>query len=414
MTKPAVVLLVTLLSACGGGGSNTNKKIVVPADSSTQPDAGTDVCNPLTQSGCAAGQKCTWVTDATMPTMLGHIDCVPDGVAATGAACTMGMPGPTGYDDCAKGNYCEGSVCKLICDPQGGSPMCPSSFSCVTYSGVFGSADQAAAAGVCNASCDPLADNKFGSSKTKTGTTCSESQGCYGRPSNSSPSRYICADEVNPTLYHRAACTTASGCASPGGVPYVNGCAQGFIALLYDSTGSMQVDCESLCKPASCYAGNCGASSLNLPGVAPHRCNTSDSSGLFNTASASNNGDQCVYTWRLEVDSAGSLVRSPTSDTLGICVDHSRYKYDSNGDGMIGTGDLAWPKCDTFTTAGSGTGSASGSPATCTAANGCVGAADFGCVDTATGGVSFQGKPARPAVHIDLPRLPYSQVFAPR
>src|SRR5690348_9439119 len=56
-------LIVGLIAACGGSSSNNNKKIILPDGSgSGGPDAPM-TCNPLTQTGCAAGQKCTWVTD---------------------------------------------------------------------------------------------------------------------------------------------------------------------------------------------------------------------------------------------------------------------------------------------------------------------------------------------------------------
>ena len=379
-------------------------------------DAPIDACNPLLQVGCAVGQKCTWVTDATTPQPLGHIDCVPDGTVDTGGACTQGTPGPMGYDNCKKGNYCQGMKCKLICDPQGGSPMCPTSFACSTYEGLFGPVGQPVAAGVCDATCDPLADNKFGSNKTKTGATCAATQGCYGYPNDAAPSQYTCTSEVNVSQYHRAACTTASGCANASGSPYLNGCAQGFIPLLYDMTGSMQVDCISLCKPADCYLGNCttGAATniIGSPTAPTHRCNSTDSSGSFNPATpgaTGNNGDQCMFSWLFEVDTMGHFVRSATSDTLGFCVDHSKYKYDSNGDGQVTSADLAWPKCDTFTQPGQGTGSAVGG--VCNDVNNCIHAADFGCVSTMTGGIMFEGKPAvKPAVVIDRPRVPYSRL----
>jgi hypothetical protein len=409
-----IVGLAVVGAACGGNSSNnnknTNKTISLP-DSSTV-DTSSMICNPLTQTGCQAGQKCTWVTDATMPMPLGHIDCVPDGTVQAGAACTNGPAGPMGYDNCVKGNYCEGSVCKSICDPQGGAPMCPTNFACSEYEGLFGPVGQPVVAGVCDPSCDPLADNKFGSNKTKTGTACTAVQGCYGGPSDTTPSHYTCTHEPmgSVALYNRSACTTTNGCANSGGTPYINGCAQGFIPLMYDTTGSMQVDCISMCKPASCYMGNCGAASINLPGVTPHRCNTTDSSGSFNTANAANNGDQCMYSWLFEIDTMGMWHMSAYSDSVGFCVDHSKYKYDSNGDGQVTSTDLAWPKCDTFPMPGFGNGSAVAG--VCNAANGCVEAADFGCVDHTTGGVMFQGKTVKPAVNIDRPRAAYSVTYA--
>jgi hypothetical protein len=363
-------------------------------------DAAPATCDVLAQTGCSAGEKCTWITDAVTPQPLGHIGCVPNGTVSTGGACTQGSPGPMGYDNCKKGNYCNGMKCKLICDPQGGSPMCPTSFACSTYEGLFGPVGQPVAAGVCDATCDPFADNKFGSNKSKTGTTCTATQGCYGYPSDTTPTHFSCTSEVNPTLYHRAACTTANGCASSGGNPYLNGCAQGFTPLLYDSTGSMQVDCISMCKPADCYAGHCGTGSVNLIGspTAPtHRCNSTDSSGSFNLATATNNGDQCMYSWLFEFDTSGNHVASPTSDTVGFCVDHSKYRYDSNGDGTIDSNDAVWPKCDTFASPSYGGTT--------------LGAGDFGCVSTATAGVMFEGKQGKPAALMGAPRLPYGRTM---
>src|SRR5262244_3631108 len=95
MRKPAVeVLLLGLLVACGGG----NERKAGPLDSLV--DSPPMQCNPLTQAGCAAGEKCTWLLDALMPQYVGHIGCVPDGTANVGEACIYGAPGVTGYDGC--------------------------------------------------------------------------------------------------------------------------------------------------------------------------------------------------------------------------------------------------------------------------------------------------------------------------
>jgi hypothetical protein len=371
-------------------------------------------CSVLTQTGCQAGQKCTWVVDQMMTGMdpVGHIDCVPDGTIAVGGACTRGAPGPMGYDNCKAGGYCESMKCEQICDLQGGAPMCPTSFTCKNYSGVFGPVNQPVAAGLCDPNCDPLADNKFGSGKTKTGTGCTASQGCYGYPNSSVPTEYTCNTEFENTLYHRSPCNATNGCAN-GTQVYLNGCAQGFIPLLYhDDSGSMTIDCISYCAPVDCYHGHCGTNSANLIGAAPHRCNSTDSSGSFNTASATNNGDQCTYMWYLEFDgTANMVVRNAQTDKIGFCYDHSKYRYDSNND-MVP--DAPLPRCDTFTTPGFGTGSAVGG--VCNATNGCLGAADFGCVSTTTGGVPFEGKVRRSgmAALIEVPRLPYDPAVAPK
>jgi hypothetical protein len=219
--------------------------------------------------------------------------------------------------------------------------------------------------------------------------------------------------EVNTTIYHRAACT--GNCADAMGNPYLNGCAQGFVPLLYDTTGSMQVDCISYCQPKTCYGGtgNCGTgASGNLqgdPAGTPNRLCTqtltggTNSEGQFQLATlgptaGTNNGDQCMYEWLFELGSAG-LVRASTSDTVGYCVNHSKYKYDPAGGTNYTT---PWDKCDTLTNPTFG--SAAATP----------GAADFGCVDTTTGMVMLQGKQSgnMPVIHIDRPHTLYHRTFA--
>ncbi|MBL0215755.1 MAG: hypothetical protein IPQ07_17980 [Myxococcales bacterium] len=39
-------------------------------------------CNPLTQTGCNEGEKCNWIYDQLMPTLVGHIGCEPAGTVA--------------------------------------------------------------------------------------------------------------------------------------------------------------------------------------------------------------------------------------------------------------------------------------------------------------------------------------------
>src|SRR4051794_5833132 len=99
-------LFVGLLVACGGG--NDNKIKIVDGNTG---DTGGDTCNVLTQTGCNAGEKCTWIHDQTTPTPLGHIGCTADGTVAAGAACTYGADGPTGFDNCTKGNVCVSGKC---------------------------------------------------------------------------------------------------------------------------------------------------------------------------------------------------------------------------------------------------------------------------------------------------------------
>ncbi|HUJ57044.1 MAG TPA: hypothetical protein VLX92_01055 [Kofleriaceae bacterium] len=421
MRKLALGALITgLFAACGGGGSSNKIKIV---DSNNTVDMAATHCNVLAQTGCTAdAPRCTWFEDDTsQDPPLGHTGCAPDtGTVDVGGACMYGAAGATGYDNCKKGLVCEDAICKTICDDTGsGAPMCGSNFACVTYVGLF-TDDTMPPAGVCDPSCDPFADNNFGKT-TKTGTTCGSANGCYGYPSfGSAPSTsFSCAGEGSSaaTLVNRSPCTSADKCMSADGtIVYVNGCAQGFEPVLLDAIGSMQADCVSLCQPADCYSGNCGGttaatSNLGGSGGSDRQCNNTDSSGTFSVSTPGaypngTNGDQCRFMWSFEEGSDGTFLSSPYSDKVGFCENHSDYMADWNGDGV---NDGQEPKCDTFSMPTTGTGSAVGAGSSCTGANGCLGASDFGCVSTTTGGIMFQNNKQH-AIHMAMtrPRMPYA------
>ena len=196
-------LFVGLLAACGGGSDKTKIKVVDSGD-----DDAIGQCSPLTQAGCATGEKCTWIIDATTPMYVGHIGCEAAGTAAIGAACTFGAAGATGFDNCVGGAVCSAfgtpgtnGTCKQICDNQGGMPMCDASHVCVQYARLFSTGPTSpAAAGVCDVACDPLADNDFdgsGSALTRTGTVCgSATVGCYGYPSFGTPPACVAAGTI--------------------------------------------------------------------------------------------------------------------------------------------------------------------------------------------------------------------------
>ncbi len=365
-------------------------------DAPTPQDAAV-VCNPLTQTGCATGEKCTWLVDQVTPTYVGHIGCAPGGTATAGQACMYGAPGPSGYDNCATGLVCGDyrggtGVCKTICDQFGGNPMCDAQHVCVTYSGLFTTATTTAA-GVCDVRCNPLDDNDFDGSgaMTKTGTACggSANVGCYGYPSSGTPpaTGWSCTTDIHAMtaqplgLRHRVQCTTTNMCMDPN--LFVNSCNQGYLPLLRESTMSTAVVCVALCKPKNCYAGNCGTNNDDRLGIAPHRCTPTDRLGTFDNSPG---GEHCAFSWLFEVDDFGTLLRSPTSDTVGFCYDHSKYLYDSDGNQ---TPDTAYPACAQLQN-GFGSGTNPMNPLTY------FGAADFGCVDSTNAGFMFSGKPHKP------------------
>lgn len=330
--------VVPVLVACSGG-ADTHVDVIdsgVPDAFEACPRPRTSPCNPLTQSGCAAAEKCTWIVNAVVPQYIGHVGCVPNGVADVGAPCAFGPPGCDGYDGCKRGLVCSdyrggAGVCKQICDQQGGQPTCDSAHTCVTYPRLFFTGETTpAAAGVCDRACDPLADNDFDGSgpATEIGSTCGSDAGvgCYGSPSFGTPPKtgWSCMAELHPgaSLRHRTQCTELNGCADPGPTIFVNSCSQGYSPLLRVSARVSTAICVALCKPKNCYAGNCGTNDEDRLGEAPHRCTGTDRVGSFETSAG---GEHCRFLWYYERDDQGSFLRSPSSDTVGVCVDHAKY-----------------------------------------------------------------------------------------
>ena len=362
-------LVVLALVACDGGGPHL---MVHPLDA--PPDSCGyyfGACNPLTQTGCNVGEKCTWALVPDHPP-LGYVDCAPEGTVPIGAACSYsetmhvdecGRLVTDTADNCVKGAVCspvagDGTgVCKQVCDNAGGNPMRDASHACVVQPGLFSTATSSpAAAGACDPACDPLADNDFdgsGSALSRTGSACgSATIGCYGIPSGGTPPRtqFWCEPELHYTtpLHHRTECTVATGCAdaTADSSIYVNSCNQGYEPLLRESTAVSTAICVAFCAPLDCYAGNCGSNNANSAGAAPHRCANPDALGAFGS------GEECRYMWFDELDGSGNWLHSPYSDSVGICVDHDAY-------GM--------PRCQDLPLAGSGS---------------TPGAAELGCVSS--------------------------------
>jgi len=92
-------------------------------------------------------------------------------------------------------------------------------------------------------------------------------------------------------------------------------------------TGGTTVICMALCKPADTSSSNPG-NAAGLPGsgfTCPDR-------GALAPA-------ECRYWWWLE------NMSSQYRNTLGFCVDPTKYRYDSNRDM---TPDTVWPSCTTL------------------------------------------------------------------
>lgn len=353
-------LLLALIASCGDDGNQ-----VVPHDA--MPDAYLGTCDPLTQAPCGAADRCTWIYDDDGPDYNGHTQCVPRGTVALGGACTFMQTGAGFIDNCTTG-ACDSQpgvpgACRALCNPTGESPpACAANTTCILRQHAFDQLNLPKSAGFCEPSCDPLADNDFDGAAgplTRSGVACGSSESCYGAPSRGTPPATGFACYVGPDnnlLRHRGVAP------SP---PFLNACSGGYQPLLRESTGSSTIVCVALCKPLNCYSGNCGINNANRLGAAPHRCNAVDRVGSFDTSA---NGEHCQFMWRLEIDSATrSYLPSPYSDTVGVCLDHSKYGL---------------PSCASL-------------PDGWGVPNTSIGAADLGCVDSSRLPMPATGKGPR-------------------
>lgn len=108
----------------------------------------------------------------------------------------------------------------------------------------------------------------------------------------------------------------------------MNGCAPGATPLLYAATGDPTIICVAFCTPAETYLG----STANKGGLAPHTCASRGATGP---------NDECRFWFSIEPE-------PPTqySNTLGYCMDHSKYTWDH--DMNAGTANVTVPSCTTL------------------------------------------------------------------
>ena len=140
MIKRSCLFALLAVVACSESEQRSSVVDTFPDSLDVKP------CNPLTQSGCSLGEKCTWVVDQLEP-LVGHVGCAFDGETSVGSACEVGAQG----DDCVEGAVCVSGECKTICDLAGGAPACGATQTCTTHPDIFVS-EAAVIAGACEAS----------------------------------------------------------------------------------------------------------------------------------------------------------------------------------------------------------------------------------------------------------------------
>jgi len=247
--------------ACGGDSGSADAMMVDLGDGGSSADAAPGVCNPVSQMGCDADEKCAQVVENIDP-FLARTACVPAGPKKAGQMCESGEPGPMGYDDCEAGLACNG-VCVGICSvgPPEQKQNCqtPKDESCVLFQNTFddvGNMD----VGLCAPACDPVTQTRL-----KDGV----------------PSEDMCPalGERVPACYLSAVLGTTSCSGVPDAMPgngtyeplelkqddecygpnemqcFLNGCAAGYGPVLNNPEGGAKSWCTAWCRPIPTFQG---------------------------------------------------------------------------------------------------------------------------------------------------------------
>jgi hypothetical protein len=326
-------MLVGLLVACGSkksGGPDANVMLI-----DATPDGGSGACDPVAQTGCTTGQKCTWVRiAASTSSQVGTLQCVQDGTVALNGACAYGPAGAsTGFDNCQKGLICLANsradsatgICNTICDTTaaaGATGACPTNYACGKYVNFFSNTgDPANNIGLCDPTCDPLAQTRDYDTAAHCGGTLDTNnqpvKECNGGPGGGGqPSQFTCSSVLDPTKTGDSFAYDAT----LGGV-FLNSCAAGFIPLYWDNTADvgmdMKVICMGFCQPADTSL----ESHPNPGGVTPYTCAAKGTGGTH----------ECKYWWSFEFDQSGNPAKyTKWSNGLGICWDYTKYTYDGS------------------------------------------------------------------------------------
>lgn len=320
--RSGLALAVVLATACAACDRYPECDTECPGwgatDAMTPVDAPPHVfvCDPAAPAGaqgCAAGQKCAWVTLVDWP-LEGDVRCVPDGVVAYGGACTRGAAGDQGYDDCVAGTHCITGECRAVCR-EGETPCAVAGFSCAMEGPLFAYGDEPPVAGVCWAACDPF------TSELPDGTTCGAGYGCYL--------------VLHPDGTY-AACQ-AAGSVGPGetitGPIVARACRPG--ATPRQINGG-EWRCVGLCRPATVTIDEGHALE---GGVAPYTCAAQGAAPPDDPSA----GTSCRYWFGME---GAWWWEEPSrySDTMGFCMNHALERHDSDRDGTL---DAPMPRCPT-------------------------------------------------------------------
>lgn len=263
-------------------------------------------CDPVAQTGCEAGEKCTTVSLITEGRR--ETRCAPAGTVGLLGSCTTATADGVENDDCAAGLFCSGQMCVPICSLEPDS--CPTGFACGRYSSLF--EDRAEPLGLCTETCDPVSQVR----DIDGALAC-------GSPDPSAPTRtcvgfgpFICVI-LPPDALDRVHGSPALG-------PFINGCAPGYMPVFTDpATG--EAICGAFCRPQETHSG-ATAGAQGAPG-----------SGFTCPDRGAPNAE-CRFVW-LAQNESDPLFRE--FDQVGLCIDYQDRPHPTNPA-------EPWPSCTTL------------------------------------------------------------------
>lgn len=315
--KPTAIIALALALAVAACGDNS--PVLIDADPSPDTDwCGSSLflsaCNPVSQTGCNPGQKCTW---QTVNESTGRIACVPTGTVPEGGACTFLPPGETeGYDDCVGGHYCNGGVCQRICtDAPDSCPFATSA--CSTYPGLFEDC-ASVSTGVCDFKCEPGPQTRLFDGAALCGSTPESPRGCYGQAWSIAPTEYVCMRDISDSQHGET-----PNPLSPE--PLLNSCDAGYFPWVASYSPTAPDVCIAFCTPGETHAG----APANADGVAPFPCASRGAAGSTM---------ECRYLHIFDVTPPREQYNAS-----GICIETASYVSDWDDDPS--TPSTPMPRC---------------------------------------------------------------------
>lgn len=132
-------------------------------------DARFATCDPIVQTGCAAGEKCSVILPPESSTADGVTECLPDGSIGAGEPCELvTREDGSRIDECAAPLVCGPErVCTPACQ-FGVRGSCGDEATCIAVNHYFEDVT-AGRVGMCVPQCDPV----------DAGATCPDGRGCY-------------------------------------------------------------------------------------------------------------------------------------------------------------------------------------------------------------------------------------------